>query len=258
VLAIWSKDEGFLTYNCARCGVHGCAHERSTDWRKRIPHDLPRRSAPIAVLPDDGQARRIEGATSIWDRARDISGTPAEIYLTSRKLDVSENWSHVLRFSGSLSLDGKPACGMVALMRDVGSDAPCGVHRTFLQEDGRPILDDDGNKIRRMLGRAKGAAIKLDAHEDIVSGVHIGEGIETCLAARQRGYRPVWAMGSAGAIADFPVLAGIESLSVLGENDRASTDAAHEVCARYEAQGCETFLYQPRRGDFNDTLKGAA
>ena len=62
-----------------------------------------------------------------------------------------------------------------------------------------------GEKLdRRMLGVAAGAAIKLDADDAVTHGLAIGEGIETCLTARQLGLRPVWALGSAGAIAPSP------------------------------------------------------
>ena len=40
---------------------------------------------------------------------------------------------------------------------------------------------------RKFLGPVAGAAIKLDADEDVLGGLHIGEGIETCLAARMLG-----------------------------------------------------------------------
>ena len=56
------------------------------------------------------------------------------------------------------------------------------------------------------MGPVGGAAIKLDADEDVLGGLHIGEGIETCMAARMLGLRPAWALGSAGEIAKFPVL----------------------------------------------------
>jgi hypothetical protein len=103
---------------------------------------------------------------------------------------------------------------MIALMRDALTNEACGIHRTFFDSAGRK-LD------RRMLGRAKGAAIKLDSDADVTLGLHIGEGLETCLAARQLGYSPVWALGSAGAIAAFPVLPGIEAITIFAENDIA-------------------------------------
>jgi putative DNA primase/helicase len=221
------------------------------DFRKRIPSRLlPRRSQQAS----GGQAGRIRVALDIWQAARSIRGTPAEVYLTSRGLRVDEALTHVLRFSVSLKLDGKVARGMVALYRDAITNEPCGCHRTYLHQDGRPVLDAKGDKIRKMLGRAKGAAIKLDAQEEVVAGLHLGEGIETCLAARQLGYRPTWAVGSAGEIERFPVLPGIEAITVFTENDIASAKAADIVCARYEDADCEAMISAPPDGDWADTL----
>jgi hypothetical protein len=115
-----------------------------------------------------------------------------------------------------------------------------------------------------MLGPIGGAAIKLDPDEEVTQGLHIGEGLESCLSARKWGLRPVWALGSAGAIANFPLVAGIESISVLGERkgdgsiDRANRDAANAVADRYQAAGLEMFLVEYPIGDLNDALKKAA
>ena len=38
--------------------------------------------------------------------------------------------------------------------------------------------------------------------------------------------RPTWALGSAGAIAAFPVLAAVECLTLIREKDEANTRAA--------------------------------
>ena len=55
-----------------------------------------------------------------------------------------------------------------------------------------------------MLGPVRGAAIKLDGDAEVAEGLHIGEGLETCMAARALGFKPVWAVGSAGGIQTFP------------------------------------------------------
>jgi hypothetical protein len=225
------------------------------DWRKPIPRDLPRRQPQHAT---DDQAGRIKAGLAIWQGARSIRGTPAEAYLASRGLRLDEDLSHILRFSAVLKLGGEPAIGMVALYRDALTNEPCGIHRTFLHPDGRPVLNADGQKIRKMLGRAKGAAIKLHEHEEVGCGLHIGEGIETCLSARILGYRPTWALGSSGAIADFPVIAGIEAITVLAENDAASNRAAKACRATYEAAGCESWICRPPYGDMNDLLRSVA
>src|SRR6185436_8607106 len=149
---------------------------------------------------------------AMWLEGVDFRGTTADAHLNLRGLEVDGDLSHVLRFHGSMYYEGRTVGGMVALMRDALTDEACGAHRTFLDSAGRKID-------RRMLGRAKGAAIKIDSNADVTLGLHIGEGIETCLAARQLGYRPVWSLGSAGAIATFPVLPGLEAVSIFAEND---------------------------------------
>ncbi len=128
---------------------------------------------------------------------------------------------------------------------------PCS--RTFLDRDGRHRLD------RKFLGPVGGAAIKLDADENVLGGLTIGEGIETCMAGRQIGLKPAWALGSAPAIASFPVLNGIEALWLLRELDSANMHAAIACKARWETGGREVFDHWPNVGDdMNDAIRGRA
>jgi hypothetical protein len=143
---------------------------------------------------------------------------------------------------------------MVALFRDIRTNEPCGIHRTFLDSSGRK-LD------RKMLGRAGGAAIKLDADEHVALGLCAGEGVETCMSARAAGFRPVWALGSANAIASFPVLSGIEAISILGElDDGGANDSAANTCAaRWIEAGRDAFIVRPLTGgDLNDIWQEVA
>src|SRR6185312_2197269 len=111
----------------------------------------------------------------------------------------------------------------------------------------------------KFLGPVGGCAIKLDPDEEVLGGLGIGEGLETCMAARQVGLHPVWALGSAGAIAAFPVLAGIAALTLLREHDAANARAADQVTLRCQAEGREVFDAWPNVGmDVNDSLKGSA
>jgi hypothetical protein len=110
-----------------------------------------------------------------------------------------------------------------------------------------------------MFGPVAGSAIKLNADDEVTMGLVIGEGIETCLAAHQLGFRPVWALGSAGAIAGFPVLSGIEALSLLEEMDEANRRATQACAGRWFEQGREVILVAPAVGsDANDALRGSA
>jgi putative DNA primase/helicase len=155
-------------------------------------------SWPSTGAPNHSAAERSALALWLWNEARDPRGTIVTNYLASRGLTLADDIAgDVLRFHPALKYNDGFVGGMVALFRDIRTDEPCGIHRTFLDGGGRK-LD------RRMLGRAKNAAIKIDANEIVTLGLIIGEGLETCLAARLAGFRPVWALASAGAIAAFP------------------------------------------------------
>jgi hypothetical protein len=141
---------------------------------------------------------------------------------------------------------------MVALYRDIVTDKPVAIHRTALTTDGQKID-------RKMLGPVGGAAIKIDADAHVTTGLAIGEGIETCLAARQLGFRPVWALGSAGAIAAFPVLPGLEALTILAEHDATNAKAVQACGERWTAAGREVIVVRPRVGkDVNDAIREVA
>ena len=89
-----------------------------------------------------------------------------------------------------------------------------------------------------MLGIVHRAAVKLDPAGDTL---HVGEGVETVLAARQLGHAPAWALGSVGMIAHFPVHRGRQhACASCGETGEASARADRALrppLARGRAQG---------------------
>jgi hypothetical protein len=92
-------------------------------------------------------------------------------------------------------------------------------------------------------------------------GLCIGEGVETCLAGRQMGLRPVWSAISKTGVASFPVLPGLEGLHILRENDAnlAGPKAVEDCAARWRNAGLDVRVVDPGRGsDLNDELGGAA
>jgi hypothetical protein len=191
-------------------------------------------------------------ALRIWDRAKSPRRTIVERYLGSRGLALpSGAVSDVIRFHPHLRFDGGIVGGMVALFSDVRTNTPSAIQRTFLDCSGRK-LD------RWMLGPAKGAAIKIDPDESITDGLTIGEGLETCLAARQAGFAPIWALGSAGAIASFPLLSGISTLIIIVDHDDTGQSATDETVWRWTTAGREVVEVMPQRHgtDFNDVVHG--
>jgi putative DNA primase/helicase len=155
--------------------------------------------------------------------------------------------------------NGHPDCRclpiqIVALhFRDIRTDEPRAISRTFINDAGMKIE-------RKFLGPVAGCAVKLDADEEVTNGLHIGEGVETTMTARQAEYRrPAWALGSAGAIAAFPVLSGIECLTLLAEHCDVSARAIKQCGDRWHEAGREVLINEPIGGkDLNDALQRRA
>jgi hypothetical protein len=218
----------------------------------RSPGSQRLRGSALAAVPIDHSSDHSAFALGLWHEARDPRGTVVANYLRSRGLALPDDVAgHVVRFHPALKYRGVVVGGMVALFRDIYTNAPCGLHRTFFDSQGRKIN-------RRMLGRAKQAAIKVDHDENVTLGLTIGEGFETCLAARLAGFRPVWALGSSGGIAKFPVVHGIEAITILGEvGDGGANQRASQACAnRWIEAGQEVFFTTPLVGsDLNDAWR---
>jgi hypothetical protein len=209
-------------------------------WRRR--RSQPEREEP---QPTQGKTTTAD-AIQLWRATVDFRETPGEVYLRSRKLIVPDE---MVNQEGA-SLRWHAGIGaLVALFRNIHTNAPQAVSRIF--------VDANGRKLKRMfLGPVDSAAIKLDRDADVTTALHIGEGFETCQAARQKGLRPTWALGTAGAIERFPVLSGVETLSVLGEKGCTENERAIQACGcRWQDVGREVEIIYPDIGkDMNDLL----
>ncbi|MCJ2039554.1 toprim domain-containing protein [Methylobacterium sp. J-059] len=213
--------------------------------RRRVARERAEAVERAAVLRRQRQAR------AIWDAGRNPKNTVVEAYLRSRCLDLpSEVAGDVIRFHPACAWGQETAPAMVAALRCVQTGDIVGVHRTALTPDGTKLG-------RKMLGTALGAAVMLDGEDTVTTGLTIGEGIESCLAARQIGLRPVWALGSTAGIAAFPLLPGIDALSLLGERDAGASDqACREVGTRWHRAGRAVDIVLPRVGkDMNDQIR---
>ncbi|TGY93392.1 hypothetical protein E5162_08740 [Marinicauda pacifica] len=191
-------------------------------------------------------------AGRIWRAAGPIYGTPAQTYLEARCGSLPHHdLTGVLRFHPQVWTDGGCHPALIAVMTDPLTGEPSGIHRTFLTAaGGKSPLG------KRMLG-SKGV-IRLYPDEDVAEGLHLAEGIETALAAvHLYGLAPVWACGSAGSLEAFPVLTGIEHLTVLADNDASGRgeEAARVVCRAWAQAGREAVYMRPKaKGDFADFI----
>jgi DNA polymerase I-like protein with 3'-5' exonuclease and polymerase domains len=247
-------------FYCFGCGAHGDA----IDWLMRVDgldyaeacETLRTWSGPRARQHAEGDT--LASALRLWEAARPLAGTLAAQYLTNRHIDVDAlpaNVGDVLRFHRNCPFGkGVRHPCLIALFRDVTTDAPAGIHRIALTEDAQKIE-------RLMLGRwPPPRAIKLWPAE---SSLVIGEGIETTLAAATRvlhhgaPLRPAWAIGSSGGIARLPLVKGVERLTILVDNDPAGRSDARAYARQWAAAGCTATLLTPRQpgADFNDIAR---
>jgi len=181
-------------------------------------------------------------ALRLWREAIDPLGTPAETYLVGRAITLGDDLAGcVLRWHPGVR-------AMLALFRNVMTGAPQAISRTFLDADSRKIE-------RKFLGPTGGAAVMLDPFDCVTHGLFIGEGVETCMAGRQWDLKPAWALGSAGTIETFPVLDGVECLTILAEHCARNARAV-EVCGcRWSAAGREVLINRSIIGkDLNDAV----
>jgi putative DNA primase/helicase len=245
-------------FNCRGCGAAGDViafvmlldRVGFNDAVKTLAGDIARK--PIAAVitkkpPDTGDDshENRERAFNIWREAGPSHNTLVKLYLNNRGIrDIPG--PHVLRFHPHCPFGpGLRVPAMVALFTGIISHKPQAIHRTPLTADGKKA----GKPLT--LAPTGGAVIRLDRDEDVGHGLHLGEGIETTLAGRQRyNFRPAWAAGSAGTIANFPVLSGIEALTLMVDNDvtehgepGAGPRAATECWNRWTAVGREIRAY---------------
>jgi Toprim domain len=218
------------------------------------------------VQPRAADEYTLKLALELWETAKPIAGTPAIEYLAGvRGIDVDALPPEApLRFHQHCVFGpGLRLPCLLALYRDVESDAPAGIHRVALT----PEVLAGGKVERRTLGSWPAPrAIKLWPASD--PQLFIGEGLETSLAAATRlqyrgaPMRPAWAAGSRTGLSKLPVLSGIERLVVLVDHDiNGQGQAAAARCAeRWSRAGRTVARLTPRRAgaDFNDIVKEKA
>jgi hypothetical protein len=253
VMRTWLITSGIITYRCARCGVRGyCFPDRER------PIETPSSEERAAAEADKAKerSRKIALADCIWREASPIAGTAGASYLAARGIDLDQ-----VPGRGGLRWHSRCPWGacdyvpcIVARFTDVMTGEPCGIHR-------RPV---DGQK-PRTLGPMKNCIVRLWPDDMVIKGLVLAEGIETALAAAtritHRGtlLQPAWAAGNAGNIETFPVLGGIEALTLLVDHDASGSGqyAAADCARRWLAAEREVIRLTPKTigDDFNDIVK---
>jgi putative DNA primase/helicase len=237
---------------------HGGGFLAAVEYAHRFIGDARTVQAPsdrcrMGTTDSAGNQRR---ALELWEQGLPIAETVAAQYLAMRGILGPGIDREVLRFHPSCPYGerARHPC-MLALLRDIRTDEPRAIHRTALTRDG--------DKIGRMvLGPKDGAAVKLSPDDAVTMGLTIAEGVETALSGIQLGWRPAWSVGDAAGIAKFPVLPGVEALTILVDNDESGTGQrrAIECSDRWTKAGREVLRVIPRRSgdDLNDIVRKRA
>ncbi|HXW70993.1 MAG TPA: toprim domain-containing protein [Methylocella sp.] len=132
-----------------------------------------------------------------------------------------------------------------------------GAHRTWLDPEGFDPLRLGKAPIdtpRRAMGDLLGNAVRFGVANDVLAA---GEGIETMLSLRcVLPTLPMAAALSANHLAALLLSPALRRLYIARDNDAAGAVAAAALTERAEATGVETIVWTPRRGDFNEDLRG--
>jgi hypothetical protein len=258
----WDKEQSNQTFRidrtlssaqwrCFYCGTKG-----TTTNPEAVPSRT--REAERQFTAEQRARRRtetLEFALKLWGESQPIkSDCLAGVYLRARGLELPPDADEVLRFHWRCPFGEKQRhpC-MVALLRDVVTNKPTGIHRTYI------ISATHGEAERKALGELVGkSAVKLWPLGEF-DALSVGEGIETTLAAVKLGHAspPAWAMTVALNLSRLPIIDGVRKLAILADNDASGTGekAARELRRRWITAGRDVVIRMPTQvKDFNDLL----
>jgi phage/plasmid primase-like uncharacterized protein len=266
-------------FNCRSCGGKGHGAVSFVMFADGVGFIEAIKRINISAPPTDGdktgtisdpvgddEAKRTSAALRLWREAGPIEGTIGIRYLERERsiFDLPPDPHNVLRFHRHCVF-GQDKTGkcifhgcVLALYRDIVTNEPTGVHRI--------ALDANGKLIGRMgLGRKQGSAIKFWDDSQVTSGLVIGEGVETTIAAamhvqlRGTALRPAWSLVDAGNLERFPILGRVEHLTVLADADanKRGQHAARTCAKRWAEAGRQAEVLIPDQlgEDFNDVAR---
>jgi len=258
VLAVNLLELDFAVFFCNHCEAQGYSRP---DTPSRVVDlvEQQRRRDEAKHHAEKEKRERSHQALMLWNEGQSFRGSPAEDYLHHGReiggwLDTFPFLDKVFRYHPGCPFGGERLPCMLALVREIKTNAPVAVHRTALTTENPPRRID-----RKSLGPTTGGAIKISPDHEVHAGLLIGEGIETVLSAsKQFQFKPVWSLIDKNGIAKFPVLSGIESVTIAVDNDPGGDGqrAAAECVQRLTQAGTEVITVQTNLvSDFNDFIR---
>lgn len=258
-----AHDKTLLIWPSGEVYCHRCGYEKWQEIRDALRNEgaLPtwQRDAPAqAMLKQESTERKQWSAIAdnLWRRSMPITpGDPVHRYLSGRRC--------VVPLSDDLRYLPAPPGGwpcMLARITHAQTNVPLSLHQTFIAPDGSGKAPIEKPRLMLAGHQKKYGVIRIDNDEDVTHGLAIAEGIESALSAAHF-FRPIWSCIDAGGVATFPVLPGIECLTIFADHDLNGVgQRAAEQCAnRWNAAGKYVSIIEPPSvGDPNDVIKGIA
>lgn len=253
---------------CHRCQWRGnCAGEHAA-WRyglrSTIDHQRTERAlAQLGSTVEDMHPTLSPEGRGLWSASKRITrGSPSFRYLTEARgidPDVVLDLEHAVRWLPDHPRGNWRSPALIALVTDIHDpEKHINLQQTWLNQAGTDKAPGPG-KPRLLLKdhRKKGGVVRLTEDAEVTTVLSLGEGVETCLSAITLGM-PCWAAIDADNLARFPVLDGIERLTIITDHDRneVGQKAADELKERWAAAGrsVSTWLHPEVGRDLNDWL----
>ncbi len=247
------KGGGVLDLIHRETGLTGRA---AVDWLKKGLHadvaTKPRSKHSNRSIPDrnpgSGEKSLDDHGRKLWQMARPIETyDPAGSYLRARGCTLPPVDGDLRWHSSMQHPSGWIGPALVALITDIRNCKPLSLHRTWI-DTSHPGSKAPIDRPRLLLKghHKRHGVIRLWPDEEVTSGIALGEGIETMLAAA-RGFEPAWATIDAGNLAAFPVLPGIDAITIIADHDqrnprtgkRPGIEAALALARRYVDVGLD-------------------
>lgn len=208
------------------------------------------RGAPLA--PVEISDRPNPAASRLWCAAERMPGSPADAYLTARRIAVR---STQLRYHAQTPLGPKGAVRFLpAMLAAVTNDeGVMAVHRTFLDSDAPRCARFERPK--RALGLLGTAAVRLAPPRSGRLG--LAEGIETAMSAWQLFEIPCWATLGNERFGLVAIPDSVTELHLFVDNDAGGRLAETRAHAAYGVPGRRilTQMSEDVDQDWNDVLR---
>jgi putative DNA primase/helicase len=263
-LSVTVKPDGGVSWKCFRCGWKEAL-------RRRHGFQAHDRRCPRPVKPPEPEAYPIGLAAPwkrLWHQTLPITaGNPVATYLQGRRCVLPHPDADLRSLPGHRHPSGYIGPAMIGLVTDAVTGEPMNLHQTWLTADGSGKAPLERSRLVLQGHRLGGGVVRLVEDAEVTVGLAIAEGIETALTALRAGF-PCWSCLHADNIAKFPVLPGIEALTIVADRDpinartrkRTGTAAAERCTARWTQAGVEVRLWESETegADFNDLAREVA